>query len=235
MTPSTLQSVEDARSAPEMNHRIANNLALLSAIVELDSRSVRDPEAVAVLAATQRRIRAVADVHRHLYREPSALTVDLGVFLGELADSLRIIVSDGGEVRRISVRADHFDLANEHAAAVAILVTELVGNACKHAYGVDVPGEVRVVFSADPGGAWSLTVEDDGVGMDHHGGGTRGLGSHIIQATSHQLRARHRWEAGSPGTRFLMWGEDLAGMTRAPAQIVVAPRSSSACARQSRS
>jgi hypothetical protein len=70
-----------------MNHRIANNLALIAAIVELDGRAVSDPQAAIVLAATQRRIHAVASVHRALYREPLAETVNLGVFLDELGDS----------------------------------------------------------------------------------------------------------------------------------------------------
>ncbi len=196
---------QDFLAESETNHRVANNLALIAAIVELESRTVEDEQAAAVLAATQRRIHAVASVHRRLYRELQAETVNLGVFLEELGDVLRTLLVDGKQHRSITVRADDFDLPNEHAAAFAILVTELVGNACKHAYRVDVPGEVRVIFDAMPSGDWRLLVEDDGVGIEHAEGGSQGLGSHIIQSVSRKLGVQHRWEPCCPGTRFLMW------------------------------
>lgn len=205
MNPRPLHLADDVSVASEMNHRIANNLALIAAIVELDSRCVDDPVAAGVLAATQRRIQAVASVHRLLYREVELDTINLGVFLDDLGVSLRALVSDGRDCRTITVRADDFDLPNEHAAAFAILVTELVSNACKHAYKVDVPGEVRVLFNVTPSGDWSLAVEDDGVGIGHQHGGAHGLGSHIIQAVSRKLGSQHVWESASPGTRFTMW------------------------------
>lgn len=205
MNPRPLHLTEDVLAMSEMNHRIANNLALIAAIVELDSRCVDDPVAAGVLAATQRRIQAVASVHRRLYREVELETINLGVFLDDLGESLRALVADGRDCRTIMVKADDFDLPNEHAAAFAILVTELVGNACKHAYKVDVPGEVRILFDVSPSGDWTLAVEDDGVGIGHHHGGTQGLGAHIIQAVSKKLGGQHAWESASPGTRFTMW------------------------------
>lgn len=205
MNPRPLYLPQDLMAVSEMNHRIANNLALIAAIVELDSRCVDDPLAAGVLAATQRRIQAVASVHRRLYREVEVETINLGVFLEDLAESLRALVSDDWNCRKIFVKADDFDLSNEHAAAFAILVTELVGNACKHAYKVDVPGEIRVIFDVAPSGDWMLAVEDDGVGIGHHHGGQHGLGSHIIEAVSRKLGGQHVWESANPGTRFTMW------------------------------
>jgi two-component sensor histidine kinase len=205
MNPRPLYPAENVLAASEMNHRIANNLALISALVELDSRCVEDPVAAGVLAATQRRIQAVASVHRRLYHEVVIETINLGAFLDDLGQSLRALVADGRGCRTITVRADDFDLPNEDAAAFAILVSELVGNACKHAYKVDVPGEVRVIFDVAPSGDWMLAVEDDGVGIGHHHGGTHGLGSHIVQAVSRKLGSQHTWESTIPGTRFTMW------------------------------
>jgi len=205
MNPRPLPLSDDVLPTSEMNHRIANNLALIAALVELDSRCIDDPVAADILAATQRRIQAMASVHRRLYREVKLETINLGVFLDDLGESLRALMADGRDYRTIKVKADDFDLPNEHAAAFAILVTELVGNACKHAYKVDVPGEVRVIFDVAPSGDWTLVVEDDGVGMGHHYGRPHGLGSHIIQAVSRKLGGKHRWEGASPGTRFTMW------------------------------
>lgn len=206
MTLRQMHPPGEVAAGTETNHRVANNLALLAAMVELDSRAISDPEAIAVLTATRRRLHAVANVHRQLYREPEGQTVNLRAMLVDLGETLQHLVADDCARRTIAVQADDFDLPNEHAAAVAILVAELVGNACKHAYRVDVAGEVRVRFRVGPLGDWSLAVEDDGVGIAHHGGGARGLGSHIVRSVAHQLHGTHRWEAGYPGTRFVMSG-----------------------------
>lgn len=221
MKPPHVPAQPEPHGAIEMHHRIANNLALIAAIVELDGRTVTDRQAASVLAATQLRIQAVANVHRRMYLAPNQDSVNLGIFLSELGESLRTIITDDRDCRTITVRVDDFDLPNSQAAAFAILVTELVGNACKHAYRVDVPGEVRVVFDVRPSGDWLLCVEDDGVGIGHNGGGAQGLGSHIIDAVSHQLGGKHRWETGNPGTRFLMWSDVQPSIDAVP--IVVRP------------
>lgn len=75
--------------ADESHHRIANNLQLLAAMVSIEARRVADPLALAALTMTQRRIAAIAGVHRHLYQAGDPLAVDLAAYLQSLGEDLQ--------------------------------------------------------------------------------------------------------------------------------------------------
>lgn len=205
-------SRDRVRDAAETNHRIANNLALLTSLVRLDGLSVLDPQARTILETTRRRIHAIASLHRRLYRAGGRDSVDLGAFLTELGDDLRAICEDAGRRRRLTFEAAHIFVTEQDAAAIGILVAELVSNACKHAYAEHEQGAIRVMLAASRSGAWTLTVEDDGRGLH----GTRpdetrpGLGSFLVSTTAKRLEAGYLWENAQPGTRFVMWSNRAA-------------------------
>ena len=192
-------------SAAEMNHRIANNLALLAALVDLDGRLVSDPAAISVLEATRRRIHAIAGVHRRLYRSQAGDAVDLCAFLGEFSADLRTMCEDVGGNRRLFFDGTAMTVPLEYAVAVGLLVAELVSNACKYAYPGDTRGDIRIIQRAWGLRGWTLIVEDDGVGFTALA--APGLGSQLIHATAKWLGASYEWRDAHPGTRFTMRGE----------------------------
>lgn len=205
MIGNTTAFATSPHEAAEMNHRIANNLALLASLIEIDSREVVDPGAVVVLEAARRRIHAIANVHRRLYKVEGTGHLDLCDFIEDLARDLRNVCENAGQQRRI-----HFDGASvfvtpDEAVATGILVAELVSNACKHAYPASAAGDVRIRLGAQEDGGWCLMVEDEGRGHTPGAvGANQGLGSRIIDASVRRLGATCSWEAAHPGTRFVM-------------------------------
>src|SRR5205823_9868404 len=73
----------------EVNHRVANSLQLVSAFVHMQARSVPGDSAKAALADTQRRIAAIAQVHRRLYTSDSVDSVDMAEYLSALVAELQ--------------------------------------------------------------------------------------------------------------------------------------------------
>ncbi|WP_420145172.1 sensor histidine kinase [Sphingobium sp.] len=190
----------------EMNHRIANNLTLLASMIELDGRAVIDPDAISVLETARRRIHAIANVHRRLYMINKTDRLNLGEFLGDLAEDFRNVCESGAHDRHLIFQANSVWVSAEEAVVVGILVAELVSNACKHAYHVGEPGDIRILLSAAAPGEWTLMVEDDGHGFDPASAFARqGLGSRLIAAAVTRLSARYAWEDTRPGTRFTLW------------------------------
>ena len=207
MTVVQTSPAEYSLDCAEMNHRIANNLALLASLIESDGRSVSDPAAVSVLETAQRRVHAIANLHRRLYLSGQTGSVHAPEFLLELGDALRRVFEDGKKSRSLLVRAEHLVLPVEHAAAIGVLVAELVSNACRHAYPGNIPGEIRVTLTVESSDTWCLIVEDDGVGMSElprSPTAGSGLGKRIIESASRRLGSRHRWEGANPGTRFVL-------------------------------
>ncbi|HWI85499.1 MAG TPA: response regulator [Sphingomonas sp.] len=173
----------------EVNHRVANSLQLVSAFVHMQARSVTNEEARAALADTERRIGAIAQVHRRLYTRDSVNKVDMAEYLGALLAELEETWSTPEAPRTLILTADPVKLGTDKAVAVGVIVNELVSNACKYAYAPTAAGEVRVELRAD-GDGFMLRVEDDGCGMPADGSvrGT-GIGSKLVGAMAATLKA----------------------------------------------
>ncbi|MDB5527689.1 MAG: two-component system sensor histidine kinase/response regulator [Devosia sp.] len=180
----------------EVNHRVANSLAMVAALVGLQANALQSSEAKNALAETQARISAIAGVHRHLYTSDDVRTVEIGDYLRSLAGELDASMKAAGHHALINVEAVSFPLATEKAASVGVIVTELVTNAMKYAYR-DQQGEVRIRL-VRIGESVELRVEDDGIGWD--GTGTpqgTGLGSRIVKAMAHSLGATVSYGGGA--------------------------------------
>lgn len=186
-------------ASDEVNHRIANQLQLIAALISAEERRISDPVTLGVLERTRQRIVAVGAVHRQLYAGGDA-DVDLGAYLEDLGEQL---ARSCGPHRPIVVDAETVPVGGEAATACGILVTELVTNACKHAYGAAEAGAIAIGLRRLADGAYRFTVEDRGKGRAGGGRGA-GLGSRLIGATVVKLGGAATWEDAAPGTRFRM-------------------------------
>ena len=185
----------------EVNHRVANSLQLVTAMVRLQAKSLADPSAREALADTERRIDAIAQVHRSLYASDDAEGVDMKDYLQALVDELGEAWSSEKPKRALRLQADSIHLSADRAVSLGVIVNELVSNAFKYAYGPTGPGEVRVTLTRDDN-AFLLAVEDDGVGL----GPTprtqgSGLGSRLIGAMAKSLRGAVEYDSAAGGLR----------------------------------
>ena len=185
----------------EVNHRVANSLQLVSAMVRLQASALADPVAKAALADTQRRIEAISQVHRRLYTTNDVESVDMHDYLEALVAELADTWSSDAAPRDLTLTADPIRLPTDRAVSVGVIVTELVTNACKYAYGA-TRGEVRVSLRRDGDRSFVLAVEDDGCGIIAKAEPTgTGLGTKLIAAMAKSLRSVVEYSEGCIGTR----------------------------------
>jgi two-component sensor histidine kinase len=185
----------------EVNHRVSNSLQLVSAFVHMQSRGAAEESAKAALADTQRRIAAIAQVHRRLYTADSVDKVDMADYLQSLLEELEETWSTPQGRRSLALDADPVRLGTDKAVAVGVIVNELVSNACKYAYAADCEGQVRVRLRGDDG-SFTLEVADDGCGLPADGAvrGT-GLGSKLVSAMATTLRSTVEYASSAAGVR----------------------------------
>lgn len=190
----------------ETDHRIANSLQLVMALLASQARLVADPDARDALEAAVQRVSAISSVHRQLYRASSGEGVDAADYLKELAPALEAACGRGFGDGRVRVDAEHIVVPLEFASALGILVTELVMNACKHAYGPGVAGNVDVCLYRARNRDFILEVRDYGLRGSSGARQGRGLGSNIIDLMSRRLGHRHGYARSARGTRFILSG-----------------------------
>lgn len=188
----------------EVNHRVANSLALVGSLVRMQANAVQDPAAKAALAETQARITAIGNLHRSLYTSDDVRVVDLAGYLTTLVGEFGRSFSGAERTPTIRFEAMPLLVKTDRAISIGLITTELLTNALKYAY-PGGSGEVRVSLSVTEDGA-VLSVADDGIGWSGQGqiAGT-GLGSKIVRAMANSLGTELRYEdTGGRGTRAVL-------------------------------
>jgi len=188
----------------EVNHRVANSLQLVGSMVAMQQRGVADPAARAALAETQGRIAAIAQIHRRLYTSADVGAVEMQSYLSGLAGELEAAMSASGHGHRLVLDVAPVRVATDRAVSLGVVVTELVTNAFKYAYGEGVSGEIRVGLAERDRGGIALVVEDDGVGMAEGDVKGSGLGMRVVRAMLDALRATAEIDRAHAGTRVVI-------------------------------
>ncbi|WP_298687187.1 sensor histidine kinase [uncultured Sphingomonas sp.] len=114
----------------EVHHRVKNNLQVVASLLNIHARGARTPEAADAYATIQRRVDALALVHRSHYAE---LEVNQGIALrpliGELAANLRRSLPGKIKPPVISLAVGLFHVQQDAAISAAFLLVELVETA----------------------------------------------------------------------------------------------------------
>lgn len=201
------QQVREARDRAEallheVNHRVANSLALVASLVGMQKMAVSDTAAIDALAETQARISAIAGIHRRLYSTTDVHAIAMDDYLKNLVEDLDVTMKSAGHDAFVKLDVAPVSLSTDKAVSMGVIVTELVTNAYKYAY-VDRPkGEVRVALRHDGDDTILLSVEDDGIGWTGEGEpkGT-GVGGRIVNAMARTLGGRIQYASQGGGTR----------------------------------
>jgi two-component sensor histidine kinase len=189
----------------EVNHRVANSLQVVSALVQLQSHALGDPQAQSALADTRRRIEAIAQVHRRLYTGHAVDRVAVDDYLGALAVGLEETWSTPDTPFAIRLACDPIEIQADRAVSLGVIVNELVSNACKYAYPASTGGEVRITLTREGEDGFRLVVEDDGCGIDRDAAprGT-GIGARVVTAMARSLRGSIDYDEMHAGARVVL-------------------------------
>ncbi len=184
----------------EVNHRVANSLALVASMIKIQARGTNDAHSRDLLNEIHDRVSAVALVHRRLYASHEVKSVDLADFLSALVDQLGTMMRESGRRGLLKQEVAPIVLPTDKSVSLGVVTAELVTNAFKYAYPSE-PGEIRVRLERSGQDHAVLTVADDGVGRPEGAApkGT-GLGSRLVAAMVDSLDGTLEYLDGAPGT-----------------------------------
>jgi two-component sensor histidine kinase len=184
----------------EVEHRVKNTLQLISSIVLLQGRRAQDESARQALKAVQQRVAAVSVAHRHVGWAAEAEQVEVAALVREIVSDLA--GSAGREGVAIDLDLEPVIIDGRSGAPVALLVSETVGNALRHAFPDGRAGRIRVTLRR-LGESFELAVTDDGVGRTE-GLPPSGFGLSVVQLMAQQLRGKLVIDTAQPGLRLVV-------------------------------
>ena len=172
----------------EVNHRVKNSLQVVSSMLQLQARSVGDPDLSERLTEASSRVSAVGRAYERLAYNADHDNVDLVEYLRQIVGDLEPTVAPC----KIEFDApEEIQFAADRAILVGLILNELVSNAGKYAY-PDCPGGSIWVRLVQPDNKSVLvSVRDEGAGLPlgFDPTASKGLGTRLVNALSKQLGA----------------------------------------------
>ena len=151
----------------EVQHRIGNNLQLVGALLQLESRTLVDPDARQALQRAVERLAVVGRIQRTLAEAGDGRNA-----VAPLLERLATDALESSDARHITAAVTgSASLADGQVPAVALIVLECVNNAIEHAFPAGRTGHLSIHLDTDDRGT-IIAVEDDGIGCGSHGSGT---------------------------------------------------------------
>jgi two-component sensor histidine kinase len=187
--PEVGSALQTGDAVAESEHRIANNLAIIAAMVRSAMAKLRtDPKrdydgAISVLADLAARIEAVAQLHRLLV-EHGQNEVELATYLREVVKAAKLALTNTGSRVAFEARTEIRAHARR-AAAMGLFLSEAITNALKHAEGA----YIRVVLRMS-GNDLLLEVADNGPGLPRGFDEGKSSGFRLMRSLASRLNGR---------------------------------------------
>jgi PAS domain S-box-containing protein len=146
----------------ELQHRVKNNLQLITALIRLDSRRQREGDSIN-LDSLAGRVEALQLLYRDLSADGLGQTVDLGHYLSEIASAVMHTYAVDGI--RLDLKVDHTPVSINVAMPVGLIVNELLTNAFKYAFKGRKAGTLIVRCLHEEDSKYRIVAGDDGIGL----------------------------------------------------------------------
>lgn len=146
----------------ELQHRVKNNLQMITALIRLEARNVPDQETGERFDRLAGRINSLALLYRSMAAGEQGDVVDLGIYLSQIASA--VIQAHAPEGIRLDLKVDTWAVGIDVAMPAGLVVNELLTNALKHAFPGESGGMITLHSLVTDTGC-HVIVADDGVGL----------------------------------------------------------------------
>jgi len=146
----------------ELQHRVKNNLQMITALIRLEARNVPDAETGERFDRLAGRINSLSLLYDALNARGLGDTVDLGIYLSQIAAA--VMQAHGIEGIRLDMKIDTWPVSINVAMPAGLVVNELLTNSLKHAFAGGRHGTITLHSLIDETGC-RLIIADDGVGF----------------------------------------------------------------------
>ncbi len=190
----------------EIHHRVKNNLAVISGLLELQIGYSDNNFVHRVLSESQRRIQSISMIHEKLYQNKRLAEINFEKYVGELIDIIAYSFNYANKEIDVNIEIDDFKLGVDQGIPCGLILNELVSNAYEHAFKEQQQGMIDVKITQNKQQKITLVVADDGCGLGNDFDITENetLGLTLVETLCNQLEGDFRFENANPGSRFVL-------------------------------
>ncbi|MEX2352137.1 MAG: PAS domain S-box protein [Balneolaceae bacterium] len=202
------ESLEENRTLmTEIHHRVKNNLAVVTALMQLQTEQTDSEEAISILTTSMGRIKAIAVIHEQLYQTRLFSRLDYSEQVQKLIQGILAAMNSSREIE-VDFDLESLMFNINQALPLSLIINEVATNSLKHAFKNRESGRLTIQLSQKEAGLIRFVFEDNGVGLpsDFDAVKRSSLGLELIDTLCQQLGAKYRFESlpDGGGTRFLL-------------------------------
>jgi len=187
----------------EIHHRIKNNLQVISSLLSLQSRYIKDKQIFEMLKESRNRVKSMALIHEKLYQSKDLTRVNFTEYIRDLTADLFRSYRVNPNAITLKIDVSNVLLKVDTAIPSGLIISELVSNSLKYAFPEDRKGEIHIDFCSDNDNKFTLMVSDNGIGfpknLDFRN--TESLGLQLVITLTDQLEGTIELNR-SEGTKF---------------------------------
>jgi PAS domain S-box-containing protein len=171
----------------EIHHRVKNNLALVSGMLQMQVFDEENEEVINKLNNSMLRVETMASIHQLLYESSSFSRLEFSKIINKLINATHESFSGDRDID-IEIDTEPFELNINQAVPCSLIINEVITNVYKHAFKDRKKGWIKAVLRCDED-LVTFKVEDDGKGLpeDFDISDLSSLGTKIITALVKQL------------------------------------------------
>ncbi len=188
----------------EIHHRVKNNLAIVSSLMELQAFNSKNEEVYDSLIKSVLRIKSMAEIHEQLYESSSFSKLKFSVSLKNLIDKIVHVMKKKTDVE-LRYNLSSIELNINQSVPCSLLVNEVVTNILKHGFKNLQSGLIEVDLSEEDN-IVTLKITDNGIGLpqDFEENTDSTMGMKLIDLLTEQVEGKKKLYSDGNGTTFLL-------------------------------
>jgi len=151
----------------EIHHRVKNNLQIVMSLLNSQSAYIDNEFARTAIHDSQHRVHAMSLLHQKLYNSENASTIDMSLYIRELAYYLGDSFNIGQRIRFLfDIKPVEMDVSQ--AVPLGLILNEAITNAIKYAFPDSVNGIIGISILQSHTGHCLVSISDNGIGIPNH-------------------------------------------------------------------
>ncbi|MDO8725145.1 MAG: histidine kinase dimerization/phosphoacceptor domain -containing protein [Candidatus Methanoperedens sp.] len=152
----------------EIHHRVKNNMQIISSLLRLQSKYIKEKKYHVLFEESQNMIRSMSLIHEKLYNSRDLSRIDFKDYIKDLVTNLFRSYDVNGSAIRSRIDIEDISPGMDLAIPCGLIINELVTNSLKYAFPDGRKGEINIAFRQNNSNIYELLVGDNGVGISNN-------------------------------------------------------------------